>query len=106
MSSFIQSKDNISMKDRYYKLFPLQIAGLTVQNQHFVVMEEEDVEKPTDNSDGVLGLGLESFLDVRQNISGYPFVPMRAIYIPTPPVINIVQQGLLSKNVFSIYYGR
>jgi len=106
MSIFIHSSDNISMKHRYYKLFPLQIGGLTVQNQHFVVVEEEDVEKPSDNSDGVLGLGLASFLEVRQNSSGYPFVPMLAIYRPTPLVINIVQQGLLSQNFFSIYYGR
>ena len=58
MSIFIHSNDNISMKDRYYKLFPLQIGGLTVQNQHFVVMEEEDDEMPSDNFDGILGLGL------------------------------------------------
>jgi hypothetical protein len=94
------------MKHRYYKLFPLQIGGLTVQNQHFVVVEEEDVEKPSDNSDGVLGLGLASFLEVRQNSSGYPFVPMVAIYRPTSLFKNTVVQGIVSQNVCSIYYGR
>jgi len=69
-------------------------------------MEEEDVEMPSNNSDGILGLGLASYLAGRQNTSGYPFVPMLAIYSPTPLFINIVQQGLVSQNVFSIYYGR
>ena len=106
MSIFIHSSDKISMKDRYYKLFPLQIGGLTVQNQHFVVMEEEDDEMPSNNSDGILGLGLSDYLVGQQNTSGYPFVPMLAIYSPTPLFKNIVDQGLVSHNVFSIYYGR
>ena len=94
------------MKDRYYKFFPLQIGGLTVQNQHFVVMEEEDVELQSENFDGILGLGLSGYLEGRQNTSGYPFVPMLAIYRPTPLFKNTVDQGLVSQNVFSIYYGR
>jgi len=94
------------MKDRYYKFFPLQIGGLTVKNQHFVVMEEEDVELQSNNSDGILGLGLSGYLLGRQNTSDYPFVSMLAVYKPTPLFKNIVEQGLLSRNIFSIYYGR
>ena len=94
------------MKEKYYKLFPFQIGGLTVQNQHFVVMEKEDVELRFYNLDGVLGLGFSGYLLGRQNTSDYPYVPMRIIYGPTPIFKNIVKQELVSRNVFSFYYPR
>ena len=77
-----------------------------VQNQHFVVMEKEDVELRFYNLDGVLGLGFSGYLLGRQNTSDYPYVPMRIIYGPTPIFKNIVKQELVSRNVFSFYYPR
>jgi hypothetical protein len=94
------------VKDRYYKYFPLQIGGLTVQNQQFVLMEKEDIEKPSYDYDGILGLGFSSFLVGRESTSDYPYVPMLIIYSPTPVSKNIVDQELVSLNVFSIYYPR
>ena len=94
------------MKDRYYTIFPLQIGGLTVQNQHFIVLEEEDSEIRSYVFDGVLGLGFSSFLVGRQNTSDYPYVPMLIIYRPTPVFKNIVMQELVPLNVFSFYYAR
>ena len=94
------------MKDIYYKFFHLQIGGLTVQNQQFVVMEEEDIELRSYDFDGIVGLGFSSFLVGRQNISGYPYVPMITIYRPTPLFKNIAKQELVSRNVFSFYYAR
>jgi len=77
-----------------------------VQNQHFVVMEEEDINLRSDDVDGILGLGLSGYLVGRQNISDYPYVPMDSFYRPTPIFKNIVEQELVSLNVFSFYYGR
>jgi hypothetical protein len=94
------------VKDRYYKLFPLQIGGLTVQNQHFVVMEREDIELRSYDFDGILGLGFSGRLVGRQNTSGYPYIPMIIVYRPTTVFKNIVQQELVSLNVFSFYYAR
>ena len=77
-----------------------------VQNQHFVVMEEEDINLRSDDTDGILGLGFSGFLVGRQYISDYPYVPMDTVYRPTPVFINIVEQELVSLNVFSFYYAR
>ena len=77
-----------------------------MQNQQFVVMEEEDIEIRSDEFDGILGLGLSSFLVGRQNISDYPYVPMSTFYHPTPLFKNIAKQELLAQNVFSFYYAR
>ena len=76
-----------------------------MQNQNFVVMEE-DFTLRTDNSDGILGLGVSGYLVGRQNNSHYPYFPMRVIYRPTPIFKNIVEQGLVSRKVFSFYYAR
>ena len=94
------------MNDRYYKFFPLQIGGLTVQNQHFVVMEEEDINLQSYAFDGTIGLGFSGSLVERKNSSDYPYVPMLIIYRPTPIFKNIVKQELVSMNVFSFYYAR
>jgi len=94
------------VNDIYYTFFPLQIGGLAVQNQHFVVMEEEDIELQSDDFDGVLGLGFSSHLVGRQNISDHPYVPMHTFYHPTPLFKNIVKQELVSTKVFSFYYAR
>ena len=77
-----------------------------MQNQHFVVMEEEDIELQSDDFDGVLGLGFTGYLAGRQNISDHPYVPMLTFYRPTPIFKNIVDQELVSMNVFSFYYAR
>ena len=77
-----------------------------MQNQHFVVMEEEDMNLRSDDADGVLGLGFSGYLEGRQNISDYPYVPMYSFYRPTPIFKNIVEQELVSLNVFSFYYAR
>ena len=77
-----------------------------MQNQHFVVMEGEDIELQSDDSDGVLGLGLSGHLDGRRNTSDYPYVPMETIYRPTPLFKNVVKQELIPQNVFSFYYAR
>ena len=77
-----------------------------MQNQHFVVMEEEDVELRSYNFDGILGLGLESQLLGRQNTSDYPYVPMYSVYRPTTLFTNIVKQELIPQNIFSFYYAR
>jgi len=77
-----------------------------VQNQHFVVMEEEDINLRSDVADGVLGLGISGYLVGRQNISDYPYVPMDTVYLPTTIFKNIVEQELVSLNVFSFYYAR
>jgi len=77
-----------------------------VQNQHFLIMEEEDFTLRTDSSDGILGLGVSGYLVGRQNISDYPNVPMLVTYRPTPIFKNIVDQGLVSRKVFSFYYAR
>jgi hypothetical protein len=69
-------------------------------------MEEEDKEIRSDDFDGILGLGFSSLLVGRQNISDYPYVPMIALYRPTPLFRNIVEQELVSQNVFSFYYAR
>jgi hypothetical protein len=69
-------------------------------------MEGEDIELQTDDSDGVLGLGLSGHLDGRRNTSDYPYVPMETIYRPTPIFKNILKQELVSLNVFSFYYAR
>jgi hypothetical protein len=84
----------------------ITIGGLTVQNQHIVVMEEEDAILGGSEVDGFLGLGFSSYLLGRQNISDYPYVPMLTLYRPTPVFINIVKQELVSLNVFSFYYSR
>jgi hypothetical protein len=65
--------------------------------------EEEDIELQNDDVDGVLGLGVSSFLLGRQNTSDYPYVPMRIVYSPTPVFKNTVMQELVSLNVFSLY---
>jgi len=77
-----------------------------VQNQHFVVMEEEDVELQSDITDGVLGLGFSGYLVGHEINSDYPYVPMLTLYRPTPIFKNIVEQELVSRNVFSFYYAR
>ena len=77
-----------------------------MQNQHFVVMVEEDIELQSDDFDGVLGLGFSGYLEGLQNISDYPHVPMLTFYRPTPIFKNIVDQELVSMNVFSFYYAR
>ena len=77
-----------------------------MQNQHFVVMEEEDVALRSHNFDGVLGLGFSGYLVGHEINSDYPYVPMRIIYGPTPIFKNIVEQELVSRNVFSFYYPR
>ena len=77
-----------------------------MQNQHFVVMEEEDSDLRSDDFDGVLGMGFSSLLVGRQNTSDYPYVPMLIVYRPTPVFKNIVEQELVSLNVFSFYYER
>ena len=77
-----------------------------MQNQHFLIMEEEDFTLRTDSSDGILGLGVSAYLVERQNISDYPNVPMPNIYGQTPIFKNIVEQGLVSRKVFSFYYAR
>jgi len=94
------------VNDRYYKYFPLQIGGLTVQNQDFVVMEEEDSSLWSNNADGILGLGFPSNLVGRKYISDRPYVPMLTFYRPTPLFKNIVNQELVSRNVFSFYFPR
>ena len=102
MSNFIHSSNIF----RHYKLFPFQIGGLTVQNQHFVVMEEEDINLRSSVFEGIVGLGFSGYLVGRQNTSDYPCVPMRTFYRPTPIFKNIVNQELVSLNVFSFYYAR
>ena len=77
-----------------------------MQNQHFLIMEEEDFNLRTYNFDGILGLGISAKLVGRQNISDYPNVPMRVIYRPTPIFKNILEQELVSRKVFSFYYAR
>ena len=77
-----------------------------MQNQRFVVMEEEDFNLRSANFDGILGLGFSGYLVGRQNISDFPYVPMRIVYRPTPIFKNIVDQELVSLNVFSFYYAR
>jgi hypothetical protein len=94
------------VKDRYYKLFLLQIGGLTVQNQQFVLLEEENDELRSDEFDGMLGLGFSGHLVGRQNNSDYPYVPVVVFYSPKPIFKNIVDQELVSLNVFSFYYPR
>jgi hypothetical protein len=69
-------------------------------------MEEEDIDLQTYNFDGILGLGFSGYLVGRQNTSDHPYVPMRIIYRPTPIFKNIVDQELVSLNVFSFYYAR
>jgi hypothetical protein len=69
-------------------------------------MVEEDINLRSANYDGVLGLGFPGYLKGRQNISDYPYVPMRIIYSPTTIFENIVEQELVSLNVFSFYYAR
>jgi len=88
------------------QFFALQIGGLTVQNQHFVLMEEEDINLRSDDADGILGLGFSGNLVGRRNVSDYPSVPMLIIYRPTPLFKNIVEQELVSLNVFSFRYPR
>jgi len=77
-----------------------------VQNQDFVVMEEEDVALRSHNFDGVLGLGFSGYLVGQQISSDYHYVPMLTLYRPTPIFKNIVEQELVSRNVFSFYYPR
>ena len=77
-----------------------------MQNQHFVVMEEEDLNLRSYNFDGILGLGFSGYLVGRQNTSDYPYVPMLIVYRPTPIFKNILKQELVSLNVFSFYYAR
>jgi Eukaryotic aspartyl protease. len=77
-----------------------------VQNHHFVVMEEGDIHLRSYDFDGILGLGLVSFLVGRQNTSEYTYVPMFIFHQPTPVFKNIVKQELTSLNVFSFYYER
>jgi hypothetical protein len=69
-------------------------------------MEEEDINLRSGNFDGILGLGFSGQLVGRPNASEYPSVPMLIIYRPTPLFKNIVQQELVSLNVFSFYYAR
>jgi hypothetical protein len=69
-------------------------------------MEEMDIELRSNDFDGILGLGLASQLLGRHNTSDYPYVPMDSVYRPTPVFKNIVEQELVSLNVFSIYYAR
>jgi hypothetical protein len=69
-------------------------------------MEKEDIEKPSYDYDGILGLGFSGFLVGRENTSAYPYVPMLIIYSPTPFLNNTIDQELVSLNVFSIYYPR
>jgi hypothetical protein len=69
-------------------------------------MEEEDINLRSDDADGILGLGFLDYLVGRQNISDYPYVPMLIVYHPTPIFENIVEQELVSLNVFSFYYSR
>jgi hypothetical protein len=69
-------------------------------------MEEEDINLQSDDFDGVLGLEFSGYLVGQQNNSDYPYVPMRTFYRPTPLFKNIVEQELVSRNVFSVYYAR
>jgi hypothetical protein len=69
-------------------------------------MEREDIELRSDDFDGILGLGFSGYLEGRQNTSDYPYVPMLVVYRPTPIFENIVDQELVSLNVFSLYYAR
>jgi hypothetical protein len=69
-------------------------------------MEEEDIELRSDGSDGILGMGFSGYLEGRQDISDYPYVPMLITYRPTPVFKNAVNQELVSLNVFSFYYAR
>jgi hypothetical protein len=69
-------------------------------------MEEEDINLQSDDFDGVLGLGFSGYLVGRQNTSDYPYVPMLIVYRPTPIFKNIVDQELVSQNVFSFYHPR
>jgi len=105
MSIFIHSSNKFLSKIDITS-FSLQIGGLTVQNQHFVVMEEEDINLRSDDSDGILGLEVSDYLEGRQNVSAYPYVPMDSFYRPKPIFKNIVEQELVSLNVFSFYYAR
>ena len=77
-----------------------------MQNQDFVVMEEEDSSLWSNNADGILGLGFPSNLVGRKYISDRPYVPMLTFYRPTPLFKNIVNQELVSRNVFSFYFPR
>jgi hypothetical protein len=79
---------------------------MTVQNQHFVVLEKKDTYLQSDDYDGVLGLGFFGMLRTKRNITDYPYVPMLKIYRPKPVFGNIFQQNLVSLNVFSFYYNR
>jgi hypothetical protein len=69
-------------------------------------MEEKDIYLRSYHFDGILGLGLSGYLVGRQNTSDYPCVPMVSYYRPTPVFKNIVDQELVSLNVFSFYYPR
>jgi hypothetical protein len=69
-------------------------------------MEEEDINLRSYVFDGTVGLGFSGYLVGRQNISNYPCVPMRTFYRPKPIFKNIVEQELVSLNVFSFYYAR
>jgi hypothetical protein len=69
-------------------------------------MEEEDINLRSANFDGILGLGFSGQLLGRQDTTDYPYVPMHILYRPTPIFKNIVEQELVSLNVFSFYYAR
>jgi len=77
-----------------------------VQNQQFVILEDEDARIWNNDVDGILGLGFSSYLFGRQRISDYPYLPMVILYKPTPVFNNIINQELVSLNIFSFYYSR
>ena len=77
-----------------------------MRNQHFVVLEEEDINLRSYKFDGILGLGLRSYLAKQQNTTDYPYVPMLIYYTPKTVFENMIMQELISVNIFSFYFAK
>jgi len=102
--------DNQSNFQRMCKVFLIkwfpQLGGLTVHNQHFIVMEREDKTLQSLPFDGFLGMGLKENSNGHLTRAHDPHVLEYITYQPETVIENMVQQGLLSFSVFSFYFTR
>jgi hypothetical protein len=90
--------------DNNYCLWFPQLGGLTVYNQHFVVMETEDQILQSYSSDGLLGMGLKENFGGLLTTTSYPHVPVYIIYQPVSVFQNMLQQRIVSSAIFSFYF--
>ncbi|XP_069691362.1 renin-like isoform X2 [Periplaneta americana] len=85
----------------------VRFAGLTVEHQQMVLLDEEDEDLQLYESDGTIGLGFNADSLLVPFLSEiYTFVPIRVTYAPTPFIQNIRLQGLVTPTVFAFHFTR